>query len=363
MSKQANRMGVGAAALAGLTFLCAQAAPAADKPLSVSVLKAYTNCDAEGKPINPKLTIAFAQTDLNTPWRVAELKHFQFWAKKLCVPNFIWNQANEDVSKELSNVADLLAQKPDVLLLDPEASKPLVPAAEMARKANVPMIDIDRKIDLDPGPDTYLALINADNFAVGYNSAAAWVASLKKRQNTDSPKGNVAILAGGVGQDPAIDRNKGVEAAVKDYPGIKIVANQSGDWTREGGRKVMEAYIQRFSSGELEGVFAASDEMMIGARQALDAAKRTDLDGKFFTGDGQLEGLEAVVSGFDVADTQFPPLYGEASLQAAIAVSQGKTLPSRYFSLDLQTFTCLTKEDCDKTKAYVAQLNLSGMKF
>ena len=339
-----------------------RAARAEDKPVSVTTLKQYTNCDDNGDAKNPNLKIAFAQTDLNTPWRVTELKDFQLWAKKLCVPHFIWNEADEDVSKQLSNVADLLAQKPDVLLLDPIADQPLVPAIQMARKAGVPMIDIDRKLSVGPGPDTYLSVINADNYNAGRAAAEAWIAKLKQEQKTDSPKGNLLIIMGGVGQDPANERNRGVKDAIKPYPGIKILDIQSGDWTREGGRRVMQAFLQRFKPGQIQGVYAASDESMIGARQAIEAANRKDLDGTFFSSDGQLQGLEAVAEGFDVASSQFPPLYGEASLQAAIAVTQGVKLAPHYW-LTQNTFTCLTKADCDATKEYIAKLKATGLQF
>ncbi|MGH7120335.1 MAG: substrate-binding domain-containing protein, partial [Acetobacteraceae bacterium] len=332
-------------------------------PISTSVLAKYTNCDADGKPKNPDLKIAFAQTDIGVPWRVTQTNSFKFWVKKLCVPHFIWNQANADPAKELTNVSDLLAQKPNVLVLDPVASQPLVPAIEMAKKAGVTMIVIDRKLPVLPGPDTYPALIASDDFRVGYASAEAWIEKLKKVQKTDNPKANLALISGNVGSSPAIERDKGVEAAIKPYPGIKIVADQSGDWTLPGGRKVMESYVQRFAPGQLQGVFAASDETMLGARQALEAAHRTDLDGWFFDGDGQLQGIQAVADGFVVATTQFPPLYGEPSVQAAIALSQGVTLPGRYFQLPQKTFTCLTAEACAKTKAYIAMLEATGRLF
>jgi ABC-type sugar transport system substrate-binding protein len=350
---------LGAALVLGL----GGAVQAADAPTSVSTLADYTNCDANGAPKNPDLKIAFAQTDLNTPWRVTELKDFQLWVKKLCIPNFIWNEAGEDVAKQLSNVGDLLAQKPHVLVLDPIADQPLVPAIEMAKKAGVPMLDIDRKLAVGPGPDTYAAVISADNYTVGFASTTALVDKLKADQKTDSPKGNIAIIMGGVGQDPANERNRGVAEAIKPYPGLKIVDTQSGDWTREGGRKVMQAYLQHYAAGELQGIFTASDEEMIGARQALEAANRTDLNGWFASGDGQLEGIEAVTEGFAVATTQFPPLYGAASLQAAIALSQGVTLPATAYALDLKTFSCLTEDDCKKAKAYVAQLKATGLQF
>ena len=354
----------GVALLPGFQARPARAASADEpKPLSTKVFDSYTNCKADGGMKNPNLKIAFAQTDLNTPWRVTELKSFELWEKKLCIPHFIWNQANEDVSKQLTNVASLLAQKPDVLLLDPEADQPLVPAIKMAREPHVPMIVIDRKLPVPPGPDTYEMIITIDNYIIGRRSAEAWIEKLKAAQKTSSPKGNLAIIMGGVGQDAANERDRGVADAIKPYPGIKIVATQSGDWTREGGRRVMQAYLQQFAPGQLAGVFAASDESMVGARQALEAAHRTDLDGWFFSGDGQLEGIEAVADGFNIATTQSNPKYGKPALQAAIAIAQGAKLPGRSYLEEIKTFTCLTEKDCEATKAYIAELKATGSEF
>lgn len=334
-------------------------------PVSVSVLEQYTNIDSSGKLINPNLKIAFAQTDLNTPWRVAEMENFKFWAKKLGVNNFIWNEANESPIKQLANVQDLLAQKPDVIIVDPYATEPLTPVVDMAKKAGIPLIVVDRAINAKPGDGggIYKLFIGANQFVIGYQSTLCWVEKLKKVQGTNSPKANLAILAGGVGQQPAIERNNGVEAVIKSYPGIKIVANQSGDWTREGGRNVMQTYIQRFPAGTLQGVFAASDEMMIGALQALQAANRTDLNGWFFTGDGQLEGLKLIIDGINIADTQNPPFYGKPSLQAAIAITQGVKLSANTFELENETFSNITPDGLARTKAYVAQISLQGLNF
>src|SRR5574337_1312883 len=65
----------------------------APAPTTIQGLAKYTNCNSSGQAINPNLTVAFAQTDLNTPWRVAEMNNFKTWANKLCV-RLIWNQAN-----------------------------------------------------------------------------------------------------------------------------------------------------------------------------------------------------------------------------------------------------------------------------
>lgn len=357
---------VGMTALGLVATAATQATPAvaAGKTLtSLAQVETFTNCNSAGQPVNKNLTIAFAQTDLNTPWRVGEMSDFKLWAKKLCIPHFVWNQANESVTTELSNVSDLLARKPNVLILDPEASKPLDPAVQLANKANIPLVVVDRALTINPGPNTYPVFIGAGQFKIGYQSAFWWVHKLMRTQHTNNPKGNLVILEGGVGQAPAIQRDAGVAAALKPYKHLKIVAVQSGDWTLQGGRQVMEAYIQRFPAGSIQGVFAASDEMMLGGLEALKAAHRTDLNGWFFSGDGQRQGIDLVVSGVDIADTQNPPLYGHASLTAAIAIANGATFANRELMMPNLTFTCMTAAKCSAAKAYDAQLHLQNLLF
>lgn len=332
-------------------------------PTSIQQLASFTNCDSTGKPKDPNLKIAFAETDLNTPWRVTSMSTFQTWAKKLCVPHFIWNQANENVSTELSNVQALLAQQPAVLILDPLATDPLTPVVTLANSAHVPLIVIDRALSVAPGQGTYQLFIGAQQYPIGNQPALKWIEKLKAVQKTDSPKANLVFLDGGVGQEPAIERHNGVADAIKPYPNIHIVAAESGDWTLEGGRKVMEAYLQRFPAGSIQGVYAASDEMMLGALEALQAAHRTDLNGWFFTGDGQLQGLQQIVAGVNIADTQNPPFYGESSLEAAIAISQGVEFHAQTMNLENKTFTCMTEAECQATKAYIAQIQQENSLF
>ncbi len=332
-------------------------------PTDIQGLTHFTNCDASNKPKNPNLKIAFAETDLNTPWRVTSMSTFKTWATKLCVPNFIWNQANEDVSTELSNVQTLLAQQPAVLIVDPLATDPLTPVVQMASSAHVPLIVVDRALKVQPGQGTYQLFIGAKQYPIGYQSAEWWIKKLEATQHTTSPTGNLVLLDGGVGQEPAIERHQGVADAIKPFPGLKIVAAESGDWTLQGGRQVMEAYLQRFPAGSIQGVYAASDEMMLGALEALQAANRTDLNGWFFTGDGQLQGLQQIVAGVNIADTQNPPFYGESSLEAAIAISQGVQFNAQTLYLANKTFDCMTPADCQATKDYIAKIQAENLLF
>lgn len=364
--KTAGKVGVGVM-LAGLTVgavgcgktsTTAQGArhKALPTPTSVNQLTKFTNLTSSGSVKNSNLKIAWAQTDLNSPWRVAELDNFKAWAKKLGV-KLIWNQANQSVSTELSNVQDLLAQHPSVLIVDPEDTAGLTPVVRMADSAHVPLIVIDREISVSPGQGEYQLFIGAHQKPIGYHSAEAWIHYLKETQHTNQPKAHLAVIEGGLGQTPTIGRNDGMLEAIKPYPGIKVVAMESGDWTLQGGRTVMESYIQRFPPGSLQGVFAASDEMMMGAEEAMQAAHRPIPQHWFFTGDGQLQGLQAVAQGISAADTQNPPFYGQPALEAAIAISQGVNFKGETIWIPNKTYTCITSSACAATKAAIAQMN------
>lgn len=291
---------------------------------------------------------------------------YTLWSKKLCVPHFASLNGQNSVRAQLSNVSALIARKPDILILDPIETKPLTPVIAEATKAGIPVVVVDRALDVGPGTGTYQVFIGANQFKIGYQSAQVWVDWLKREQKTDQPKGNIVLLAGGVGQAPAIERNQRVEAATKAYPGIKIVGRQSADWTKQGGLTVMQSYLQRFPSGQIQGVFAAADESYLGARQAIESAGRTsDFAGKrkFFDGDGQLEGIEGVVDGWPAATSQNPPFYGRPALEAAIAISQGHKFHGETFVTPNRTFDYLTKANCDAAKAYIAQEKLKGLDF
>jgi ABC-type sugar transport system substrate-binding protein len=112
----------------------------------------------------------------------------------------------------------------------------------------------------------YVTRISAD-FNLEGKLAGAWLAQASKGQC------NIVEEQGTVGSAPAIERKKGFEAVISQFPGMKIVKTQSGDFTTEGGKKVMEAFIK--ATDNLKGIcasFAHNDNMQLGAIQAMKEA-------------------------------------------------------------------------------------------
>ena len=83
-------------------------------------------------------------------------------------------------------------------------------------------------------------------------------------------KAKIIELQGTTGSSPANDRKKGFDDAIKDHPGMEIVASQSGDFARDKGRQVAETLLQ--AHPEATAIYAHNDEMAMGAIAALEAA-------------------------------------------------------------------------------------------
>jgi hypothetical protein len=69
---------------------------------------------------------------------------------------------------------------------------------------------------------------------------------------------------------PAIDRSKGFAEAIAANPNLKVIASQTGDFTRSGGKQVMEAFLK--ANPKIDVVFAHNDDMGLGAIEAIEAA-------------------------------------------------------------------------------------------
>jgi ribose transport system substrate-binding protein len=295
--------------------------------ISIMMLFTVSACGStdSGKPANGseqgsasqpgeqgKLKIGYAINTLNNPFFVAVKNGAEKEAEKLGVELIVVN-ANNDLATQLQGVEDLIQQKIDVLILDPVDSKGTVPAAEAANKAGIKVITTGRQLE---GGEVVTHL--------GYDEIKHGMTAGEFLAKQLNGKGNVVELQGIMGTNVAQDRSKGFQEGVKKYPDIKIVASQSADFDRAKAMTVMENILQ--ANPEINGVYAANDEMALGALQAIKAANRSGI--VIVSNDGTSDALQAIKSG-DIAGTMaiYPNQYGQKAVQVAQEVAQGKSLP------------------------------------
>lgn len=306
-----------------------------------------------------KFTIAFSQSTMNHPWRVSLTNDMIYWAEKMGV-NLIWNEGQNDAARQLTCVEDLIAKKPDALIMTPLQSKALTPVKELCEKAKIPLIVVDREIVAEPGQGMYVSFIGEDQVEEGRQAARLLVKKLTEKYG--KPKGNVVEIQGTIGASPTIDRKKGFEEVINQYPDIKLVATQSGDFLRGNAMSIMENYLQRFPKGQVDAVFTHNDEMGLGALQAIKAAGRTELVGWICSIDGQRDALKAVLDGEFLIVVQNPPYFGELGIKTALAYLKGEKVPARQW-LQFKAFSADTPENRKATQEYYNYLVANDLMY
>lgn len=300
---------------------------------------------SQGKNHTP--LIAYSQGDNGNSWRVTNTNDMEAAAKKAGY-KFIWADAKADPSKQLSDIQDLLAKQPDVLIVAPVQEKAVAPAVKLAKRAGVPLISIDREIDAKLGDGTYVAKIVQDWKEAGRIQGEYIVQKLKEKYG--SPKGNVVEIAGTVGASPAIDNAKGIREVLNKYPDIKIIDSQSGDYAREPGRKVMEDFLQKYPKGKIDVVVTHNDEMTIGALQAIKSANRTELLGYIASKDGFVDAIKEILGGNILVSVQASPYYGKTTMELVKKVLKGEKINPTTQYVQFKTFD--NSKNKDQTEKY-----------
>jgi ribose transport system substrate-binding protein len=303
-----------------------------------------------------KYLIAYSQAELVNAWRVTNQKDMEASAQKLGV-KLISLDANQDPAKQLADIQNMLAQKPNALILSPLESKALVPAIKMCEQAKVPLIVIDRTIEAVPGVGIYKTEITQSHVLSGQKLAEKAVELLKKKYG--EARGSVVHVQGMAGASPVIDANKGWDEVMAKYPKIKTVATADAGFTTEGGLKVMEDFLQRFAKGQIDIVRSDYSAMTMGALQAIKNAGRKELLGYVMGEGGHYLAIQAVIAGEISRETQTPPYFGELAIKSALDILGGKSVPAKQ-QVPIKIFDAEKK---DEARKYLDDIRAKGLEF
>jgi ABC-type sugar transport system substrate-binding protein len=205
---------------------------------------------------NGKIVIGLTVPSLTHPFFIYLRDNVMDEAQALGV-EIITADAEDVAAKQMSIVEDFIARGVDGVLISPIGADSLVPAVEALNRANIPVATVDRKVT----GGRVLVHVGADNVEGG-RAAARYVA--ERLGGTDK----VIELEGTPGASPAIDRKKGFHE-VLDPTEIQVVASQTANFQRAQGQTVMENLLQVHK--DFQAVYAANDEMMLGAIEAMEA--------------------------------------------------------------------------------------------
>jgi len=244
--------------------------------------------------------------------------------------------SEDDVEQQINMIEDALTHKPAVLLLAPSQPPTAIPVMEKAKKMGIPVVLLDTDVDWA----SKASFIGTTNVNAGKQGGQALAKALQKGDK-------VVLIDGAPGNPACTDRVKGAEEVLK-AAGMKIAAVQPGYSDRDKALNVMQNILQ--AQPDIKGVFAANDEMALGALRALtQAGKKIPVIGT----DGIADAANSIKAGELYATVAQQPFeMGRLGVEMAIKLAKKQAIQKR---IDSGT-KLITKDNAQQQLDFLAKI-------
>jgi ABC-type sugar transport system substrate-binding protein len=268
-----------------------------------------TGCKSRSND-GPKKMAVIVST-LNNPWFVFLAESAAAKAKELGYETKVFDSQN-NTALESDHFENALASGYNAILFNPTDADGSVANVLKAKAAGVPVFCMDREINSTVAATSQIL---SDSYSGSIAIGKYFVQTMNK-------KGSYVELLGIVGDNNTWARSKGFHSVVDNYPGLKMVAQQSADFDRNKAMEVMESILQ--AHPDINAVFCGNDGMAMGAYQALVSAGKANKV-KVFGFDGAEDVITSIGEN-KVAATgmQFPKVMAETAAEFADEYLKGK---------------------------------------
>lgn len=219
---------------------------------------------------------------------------------------------DDDANKQSQLIDTAIGRGAKAIILDNAGSEASIAAVQKAKDAGVPSFLIDREIN---ATGVAVSQIVSNNYQGAQLGAEEFVKLMGEAGNYVELLGREADLNAGI-------RSKGYHDIIDEYPDMKMVAQQSANWSQTEGYSKMETILQ--ANPDIKGVISGNDTMAMGAIAALQAAGRKDVIVVGF--DGSNDVRDSIASG-GIKATVLQPAYAQAQMaveQADVFIKTGK---------------------------------------
>jgi len=228
----------------------------------LAILFSFFSCNTSKNTDEKKIKIGASMLSMQNEFIVNIADEMQKKADELGVELIIVD-AERSPLKQIEQVESFIAQKVDVIIMNPIEFEASSPAVTKALAANIPIINVNSATSATP------------TAFVGSNDVESARIAMKYIADKLGGKGNMVMIHGLMGQAAQLQREEGVKEVLKQYPNIKMLAQQTGEWDRAKSMDLMQNWIQSYGD-KTNAVFAHNDEMGLGAVKALQAAGLKD---------------------------------------------------------------------------------------
>ncbi|MBT2499418.1 ABC transporter substrate-binding protein [Agromyces sp. ISL-38] len=292
-----------------------------------AMLVALAGCaNGAGEASGPKpldeLVVGFSQVGSESGWRTANTKDIQAAFEDAGI-ELKFSDAQQKQENQIKAIRSYIQQQVDVIAFSPVVETGWDAVLNEAKAAGIPVVLTDRAVD-SKDDSLYESFLGSD-FVVEGEKAGAW--AVAEFADATEPV-EIIQLEGTTGAAPAIDRAEGFAEAIAENPNLQVVASQTGDFTRAGGKQVTEALLK--SNPGVDLIFAHNDDMGLGAIEAIEAAGLVPgVDVKILTIDAVKDGMQALADGKINYIVECSPLLGKQLVDIVKQINDGETPEKR----------------------------------
>jgi ABC-type sugar transport system substrate-binding protein len=276
------------------------------------------------------IKVGFSQVGSESGWRAANTKDIQATLTTANGFDLKFSDAQQKQENQIAAIRSYIAQGVDVIAFSPVVESGWDAVLQEAKAAKIPVVLTDRAVD-SKDTSLYESFLGSD-FVVEGTKAGEWAV----KQFGDKPT-NIVELQGTTGSAPANDRMAGFKKAIEGHPNLKIIASQTGNFTRAEGKTVMEGFLA--ANPKIDLVWAHNDDMGLGAIEAIEAAgKVPGKDIQMVTADATHDGMQALVDGKINFIVECNPLLGQQLADVIKQIMAGQAPEKRILTKET-TFT------------------------
>ena len=222
-----------------------------------------------------------------------------------------------DVTLQITQIEDLIVQDIDAMLLNPAEAEGILPALDMLKQDEVPIIGFDTEV----ADMSYLvSYAGSDNYNAGYVCGEDLAAKC--------PDGGKIIVLDSPTMNSVVDRTNGFLDAIEGK-GFEIVAQQDAKGNLEVSMGIAEDLLQ--AHGDVVAIFGGNDPTALGALAAANAAGITDC--MIYGVDGSPDIKAELASGESLIEgtgAQSPVTIAETAVDIMYKYLAGEEVEERY---------------------------------
>ena len=220
--------------------------------------------------------------------------------------------AKDNNREQIEDIEEFIAKGVNLLVVSPNEAKAITPVVEKAYDRGIPVVLVDRKI----ASDKYTAFVGGDNYLMG-KQIGTYMA------NRLDGKGKIVELTGLKGSTPALERHRGMNEVLREYPSMETISAADAGWLEEKAEMKFDSILSVHK--DIDMVIAQNDPMAYGAyRAAMKAGREKEM---LFVGvdalAGEKLGVELVADG-TLDATFIYPTGGDRVIQVAMDILEGR---------------------------------------